>query len=233
MKIMIGDTESKKQAGIAAANLVQSGMGVGLGTGSTVFFALERLAERQKREGLKFFGVSTSFSTALLCRKFGIELRDSGSVSYLDLAIDGADEIDKNLNLIKGRGAAHLLEKVVASLAAQFVVVADFSKCVENLGEKFPVPLEILPAALGLVEADIKKLGGEFSIRMAGACKDGPTISDSGNIIVDANFGSIKDPVALSKKLDSIPGLLGHGLFAGLAKEAFIAGKAGVEHILL
>jgi ribose 5-phosphate isomerase A len=223
----------KKLAGAAAAALVQNGMGVGLGTGSTVFFTLERLAERQKTEGLKFFGVSTSFSTTLLCRKMGIELKDSGSVSHLDLAIDGADEIDKNLNLIKGRGAAHLLEKIVASLADKFVIVADSSKQVQNLGEKFPLPLEILPAALGLVESRIKSLGGSLEIRMAGACKDGPTISDSGNIIADAKFGLIKNPAALCKELDSIPGLAGHGLFANLAKEAFIAGEAGVEHILL
>jgi ribose 5-phosphate isomerase A len=223
----------KKFAGIAAANLVQNGMGVGLGTGSTVFFTLEKLAERQKTEGLKFFGVSTSFSTTLLCRKMGIELKDSGSVSHLDLAIDGADEIDKNLNLIKGRGAAHLLEKIVASLADKFVIVADSGKQVQNLGEKFPLPLEILPAALGLVESRIKSLGGSLEIRMAGVCKDGPTISDSGNIIADAKFGLIKNPDLLCKELDSIPGLAGHGLFANLAKEAFIAGEDLVEHISL
>ncbi|MDR1812473.1 MAG: ribose-5-phosphate isomerase RpiA [Candidatus Fibromonas sp.] len=221
----------KQQAGIAAADLVRGGMGIGLGTGSTVLFALERLAERQKNEGLKFFGVSTSFSTTLLCRKMGIELKDCGAVSHLDLAIDGADEIDKNLNLIKGRGAAHLLEKTVASLADKFVIVADSGKKVKNLGEKFPVPLEILPAALGLVETRVKKLGGTSLVRLAGASKDGPVISDSGNIIADANFGLIEDPAALCRELDSIPGLVGHGLFIGLAKEAFIAGEAGVEHI--
>jgi ribose 5-phosphate isomerase A len=223
----------KQQAGIAAANLVQSGMGIGLGTGSTVFFALERLAERQKTEGLKFFGVSTSFNTTLLCRRMGIELKDCSSILHLDMAIDGADEIDGNLNLIKGRGAAHLLEKIVASLAAQFIVVADSGKQVQNLGEKFPLPLEILPAALGLVEAEIKKLGGFLEIRMSGTGKDGPVISDCGNIIADAKFGLIKEPAVLCKELDSIPGLVGHGLFAGLAKEAFIAGEVGVYHISL
>jgi len=223
----------KQQAGIAAANLAQNGMGIGLGTGSTVFFALERLAERQKTENLRFFGVSTSFSTTLLCRKMGIELKDCGCVSHLDLAIDGADEIDPDLNLIKGRGAAHLLEKIVASLANRFIIVADCAKKVKNLGEKFPVPVEILPAALGLADAQVKKLGGTLKIRMAGDCKDGPAISDSGNIIADANFGLIKEPAALCKELDSIPGLVGHGLFIGLAKEAFIAGEAGVENISL
>jgi len=227
------EDDLKKLAGVAAAGLVQNGMAVGLGTGSTVFFALEHLAERQKTEGLKFFGVSTSFSTTLLCRKFGISLKESGSVSHLDIAIDGADEIDKNLNLIKGRGAAHLLEKIVASLSSKFIIVGDSGKTVQNLGEKFPVPLEILPAALGLVETRVKKLGGSLKVRMAGACKDGPTISDSGNIIADASFGIIKDAPALCKELDEVPGLLGHGLFVNLAKEAFIAGKDGVEHISL
>jgi ribose 5-phosphate isomerase A len=222
----------KQQAGISAANLVQNGMSVGLGTGSTVFFALERLAERQKAEDLKFFGISTSFSTTLLCRKIGIELKDSGSVSRLDIAIDGTDEIDPNLNLIKGRGAAHLLEKIIAKLADRFIIVADFTKKVKNLGEKFPVPLEVLPAALGLVETEIRNLGGILEIRFAGACKDGPTISDSGNIIADAKFGLIKEPEILCKRLDSIPGLVGHGLFTGLVKEAFIAGETGVEYFL-
>jgi ribose 5-phosphate isomerase A len=223
----------KQQAGIAAANLVQNGMGIGLGTGSTVFFALERLAERQKSENLRFFGVSTSFSTTLLCREMGIELKDCGCVSHLDLAIDGADEIDPGLNLIKGRGAAHLLEKIVASLASRLIIAADCTKKVKKLGEKFPVPVEILPSALGLAEAKIEKLGGILKIRMAGVYKDGPAISDSGNIIADANFGLIEEPAALCKELDSIPGLIGHGLFIGLAKEAFIAGEAGVEHISL
>jgi ribose 5-phosphate isomerase A len=226
-------TDLKKKAGIAAADLVQNGMGIGLGTGSTVFFALEKLAERQKTESLNFFGVSTSYSTTLLCRKMGIELKDCGSVSHLDLAIDGADEIDPNLNLIKGRGAAHLLEKIVASLADKFVVVADSAKKVKNLGEKFPVPLEILPSALGLAETRIKNLGGILEVRAAGACKDGPVISDSGNIIADAKFGLIKEPAILCKELDCIPGLIGHGLFINISKEAFIAGEAGVEHISL
>jgi ribose 5-phosphate isomerase A len=221
----------KQKAGIAAANMVQDGMGIGLGTGSTVFFALERLAMRQKIEDLRFFGVSTSFNTTLLCRKMGIKLKNSSFVSNLDLAIDGTDEIDNNLNLIKGRGAAHLLEKIVAKLAKRFIIVADSGKKVQTLGEKSPIPLEILPAALGLASTEIKKLGGIMEIRLAGLSKDGPVISDSGNIIADANFGLIKDPAALCKELDSIPGLAGHGLFVGLAKEAFIAGEAGVEHI--
>jgi ribose 5-phosphate isomerase A len=163
----------------------------------------------------------------------GIELKDSSAVSHLDLAIDGTDEIDKDLNLIKGRGAAHLLEKIVASLAKRFTIVADSGKQVQNLREKFPVPLEILPPALGLVETRVKHLGGVLAIRMAGACKDGPTISDSGNIIADANFGIIKDPKTLCMELDFVPGLLWHGLFVNLAREAFLAGKAGVEHISL
>jgi len=223
----------KQRAGISAANMVRDGMGIGLGTGSTMFFALEQLAIRQRIEDLRFFGVSTSFNTTLLCSKMGIKLKNISFVSHLDLAIDGADEIDENLNLIKGRGAAHLLEKVVAKLAKRFVIVADSGKKVKTLGEKFPVPLEVLPAALGLATAEVKKLGGVLEVRLAGTGKDGPVISDSGNIIADANFGLIKEPAALCRELDSIPGLVGHGLFIGLAKEAFIAGEAGVEHISL
>ena len=140
--------ELKKAAGVRAANMIESGMTVGLGTGSTAAYMVERLGERIQTEGLKVTAVSTSWSTTLQCRKLGIPLIDLGEATHLDIAIDGADEIDPAKNLIKGRGAAHLLEKIVASMADNYIIIADSGKKVQTLGEKFAVPLEILPNAI-------------------------------------------------------------------------------------
>lgn len=221
--------ELKKQAGIQAAEMVQDGMIVGLGTGSTAAYMIEHLALRMAREWIKFVGVSSSWSTTLQCRRLGIPLVDLGSVRKLDLVIDGADEIDPARNLIKGRGAAHLLEKVTAALTDQFIVIADSSKKVKQLGEKFPVPLEVLPSAYGLVCVRVEKLGGQVTVRQGSPGKDGPVISDSGNLICDAKFPVIPDAGLLSNELDSIPGLVGHGLFVGMAKQVILATPTGIE----
>jgi len=220
--------ELKKQAGYRAAELVKSGQKVGLGTGSTATHLVNRLAERIHSEGLRIEAVSTSWSTTLQCRKLGIPLLDLGAVSHLDIAIDGADEIDPARNLIKGRGAAHLLEKIVAEMADLYVVVADETKRVNHLGEKFAVPLEVLPSAIGLVAARVESLGGVVVVRMGAPGKDGPVISDSGNLIVDAKFGAIHDASKLNAQLNAIPGILGHGLFVGIAKHVILATSAGL-----
>ncbi len=221
--------ELKKTAGIRAANLIESGMAVGLGTGSTAAFMVERIGERIRTENLKVTAVSTSWSTTLQCRKLGIPLIDLGEARHLDIAIDGADEIDPNKNLVKGRGAAHLLEKIVASMADSYVIIADSGKKVRTLGEKFAVPLEILPGAIGSVTYKVKKLGAKLSVRMGAPGKDGPVISDSGNLIADAKFGPIADPERLDFELNKIPGLLGHGLFVGMASKAILAAPDGIE----
>lgn len=221
--------ELKKQAGIQAAEMVQDGMVVGLGTGSTAAYMIEHLALRMAREWIKFVGVSSSWSTTLQCRQLGIPLIDLGSVRKLDIVIDGADEIDPQRHLIKGRGAAHLLEKITAGLTDQFVVIADETKKVRRLGESFPVPLEVLPAAYGLVSVRVEKLGGVMSVRKGAPGKDGPVISDSGNLICDAKFPGIPDPELLAQELDGVPGLLGHGLFIGMAKKVILATSNGIE----
>ena len=175
----------KRDAGRHAADLVRSGMLVGLGTGSTAYFAIERIAERLRDEaGFSVKAVSTSFSTTLLCEKMGIPLLNVGSVSALDVAIDGADEIDPARNLIKGRGAAHLIEKIVARMAKRFVVVADETKRVKTLGTSMPVPIEVHPLALASLTKQVMDLTGaeRVEVRMAGKSKDGPVISDSGNL---------------------------------------------------
>ena len=229
MVLMATLDELKKAAGVKAANEIQDSMVVGLGTGSTAAYMVEHLAKRIREENLNVIGVSTSWSTTLQCRQLGIPLKEMGEVSELDIVIDGADEIDPQRGLIKGRGAAHLLEKVVASMAKRYIIIADSGKKVEKLGEKFAVPLEILPNAIGVVTAKVEALGAKVKVRMGAPGKDGPVISDSGNIIADAKFDEIKNPQELSDKLDSITGLVGHGLFINMATQVILATENGLE----
>ena len=215
--------ELKKAAGVRAADMIKDGMTVGLGTGSTAAHMVNRLAERIKNEGLSVVGVSTSWSTTLQCRSLGIPLKEMGEVSHLDMVIDGADEIDDQRNLIKGRGAAHLLEKIVASMTNNYVIIADSVKKVNKLGEKFAVPLEIIPGAIAVVTERVKKLGGDLKVRMGAPGKDGPVISDCGNLIADAKFGIIENPDKLARDLEHIVGIVGHGLFVGMATKVILA----------
>ena len=215
--------ELKKAAGVRAADMIKDGMTVGLGTGSTAAHMVNRLAERIKNEGLSVVGVSTSWSTTLQCRSLGIPLKEMGEVSHLDMVIDGADEIDDQRNLIKGRGAAHLLEKIVASMTDNYVIIADSGKKVNKLGEKFAVPLETIPGAIAVVTERVKKLGGDLKVRMGAPGKDGPVISDCGNLIADAKFGIIENPDKLARDLEHIVGIVGHGLFVGMATKVILA----------
>ncbi len=223
MALMATMDELKKAAGVRAADMIKDGMTVGLGTGSTAAHMVNRLAERIKTEGLNVVGVSTSWSTTLQCRSLGIPLKEMGEVSHLDMVIDGADEIDDNKNLIKGRGAAHLLEKIVASMTDNYVIIADSGKKVSKLGEKFAVPLEIIPGAIAVVTERVKKLGGDLKVRMGAPGKDGPVISDSGNLIADAKFGIIDNPDKLARDLEHIVGIVGHGLFVGIVTKVILA----------
>ncbi len=220
--------ELKKLAGCRAADKIKSGMRIGLGTGSTATFMIERLAERIRTENLEIKAVSTSWSTTLLCRKLGIPLMEMGEAAHLDIVIDGADEIDDKRNLIKGRGAAHLLEKIVAAMADTYIIIADDGKKVSELGKKFAVPLEILPNAIGLVTAKVETLGAKVKVREGAPGKDGPVISDSGNLIADAFFDGIQNPETLARNLEQIPGLLGHGLFVGMADLVILATPDGI-----
>ena len=214
---------AKRDAGFRAADMVKDGMIVGLGTGSTVFFAMERLGERIKNEGLKIKGVPTSNQTAMRAEEYGIPLTTLSLNPVLDIAIDGADQVSPEKNLIKGRGAALLREKIVADAAKKFVVVIDESKSVAGLNAA--VPIEILPFAYGSVCEKLKALGGNPEMRN-GVKKDGPVISDNGNYIFDCAFGDIKDPKALEKAINEIPGVLENGIFASMnAKTEIIIGK--------
>lgn len=217
-------TAAKQAAGTAAADLVESGMTLGLGTGSTTACALEALGTRIRKDGLDVVGVPTSFAAERLATQHGIPLTTLDAVPRLDLALDGADEVDPAGHLIKGRGAAHTREKVVAHASNRFVVLIDPSKPVDELGHAFPLPIEVVPMALGPVQRLIETLGGRPELRM-GRAKDGPVISDQGLWIVDAHFEGIADPEALNRTLNDQPGILDHGLFLNMATD-ILCGEA-------
>ncbi|NJL00680.1 MAG: ribose-5-phosphate isomerase RpiA [Spirulinaceae cyanobacterium SM2_1_0] len=203
----------KEEVGKAAAARVQSGTIVGLGTGSTTACAIAAIGDRLKTGDLKdIVGIPTSFQAEVLSKQYGIPLTSLDAVDHIDLAIDGADEVDPQKNLIKGGGAAHTREKVVDYLAAQFIVVVDGGKLVSKLGEKFKVPVEVIPMAITPVMRAIAQLGGEPELRM-GVKKAGPVVTDQGNLVVDVHFADIPDPVGLEQTLNNIPGVLENGIF--------------------
>jgi ribose 5-phosphate isomerase A len=210
MKEANANANAKRAAGEAAAELVKSGMVVGLGTGSTVAWTIRRLGQRVKEEDLEILGVPTSYQAEDLAISCAIKLTTLNQHPILDLAIDGADQVDFDLFAIKGGGAAHTREKVVACSARKFVVVADESKYVEKLSHS--VPVEVLPFASRLVELRLRKLVGVPVLRL-GKMKDGPVITDNGNFVIDADFGVIADPLSLAAELSQIPGLVEHGIF--------------------
>jgi len=223
---------AKKAAGIAAASCVESGMAVGLGTGSTAAYALEELARRIKDEGLHIQGVSTSFASDKLARKLKIPLATFYDVLRLDIAIDGADEVDPSFRLIKGRGAAMTREKIVASQADRFVVLIDPSKKVKKLGTRAPLPVEVLPMALNPVSHTLTEYGAEPELRI-GKSKDGPVITDQGFWVLDVHFpDGIDDPEGLNRLLNDHPGILGHGLFLDHTSDVLIGEADGrVVHL--
>ena len=227
MKDVSANADAKRLAGEAAAELVKSSMVVGLGTGSTVAWTIKRLGERVKEECLDFLGIPTSFQAENLAIASGIKLTTLNSHPVLDLAIDGADQVDHNLYVIKGGGAAHTREKVVAGSARRFVIVADESKYVQKL--TWPVPVEVLPFAFRLVERRLRDLGGKPVLRL-GKMKDGPVITDNGNFVMDVDFGVIEDPKGLAAKISPIPGVVEHGIFDNL-DELYLARGDGVEII--
>jgi ribose 5-phosphate isomerase A len=207
----------KQEVGKAAATRVQSSTIVGLGTGSTTAYAIEYLGSRLKSGEIKDIkGVPTSFQAEVLAKQYGIPLTTLDAIDHIDIAIDGADEVDPQKNLIKGGGAAHTREKIVDSLADQFIVVVDGNKLVDRLGSTFLLPVEVIPMAIAPVMRAIEKLGGKPELRM-GVKKAGPVITDQGNMVVDVKFDSIDNPAELEKTLNNIPGVLENGLFVGVA----------------
>ncbi|HEU5376614.1 MAG TPA: ribose-5-phosphate isomerase RpiA [Ktedonobacteraceae bacterium] len=217
----------KHMVGVAAAELIEPGMVIGLGTGTTAAELVRALAERL-RNGLKIVGaVPTSLETAQLAESLGIPLVSLDTHPTLDLAIDGADEIDPQLNLIKGGGGALLREKVVAAAARQFVVISDGSKLVPRLGTHFALPVEVVPFALTPVRRSLEALGASVEPRMRA---NQLFVTDNHNAILDCRFpAGIADPQELQKRLCMLAGVVEHGLFLGMAQRALVAGPAGIH----
>jgi ribose 5-phosphate isomerase A len=223
----MANEKEKEAAGRAAAKLVRDGDVVGLGTGSTAYFAVVALGERVKA-GLKIIGIPTSVQTADLARQVGIPLTTLDEHPEIDITIDGADEIDPELRLIKGGGGALLREKVVAAASKKMVVVADSAKVVPVLG-KFPLPVEIISFARTVVEKTIVSLGATPKLRTKA---DGSVfLTDNGNPILDCSFGKIAVPAALALALSNTPGIVEHGLFIGLVTLALVGRGNSVEEI--
>lgn len=217
----------KKNAAEHAVSLIQSGMKVGLGTGSTAKFAVEALGRRIRQEGLKVKGVPTSESTRKLAVEHGVPLLSFEEADRLDLCIDGADEADPGLNLTKGGGGALLREKVVAFVSERFYCVVDDAKLVDKL-HAFPLPIEVIPFAEKVVERELVRLGGTPTLRR----KDGaPYLTDNGLWILDCRFPPIEDPPMLARALSSIPGIAEHGLFCGLTHAIVVGTESGVRVI--
>lgn len=222
-------TESKRIAGRQAADLVQTGTIVGLGTGSTVFYTLERLGERIKEEGLELRGVPTSRDTEEKARGFGIPLVGFDAARSIALTIDGADEIDGRFRMIKGGGGALLREKVVASLSGEVITVVGPDKVVERLGTTFDLPVEVVPFARAACARRIAALGGTPAVRGG---EDAPYLTDNGNEILDVHFDAgIEDPAALELALDEIPGVVESGLFVGLSHVLVVGHDDGTADV--
>jgi len=216
----------KEVSGRRAAELVEDGMVVGLGTGSTVAFMLDRLAERIRDERLSIRGVPTSLDTERKAQKLGIPLVTLDDVDQIDLTIDGADEVDGAFNLTKGGGGALLREKVVAHASWNLAIVVGREKLVTRLGASFPLPVEVVPFARAAVEREVRAFGAEPILRMAASGK--PYLTDNGNQILDCRFSEgIENPEVMELELDRIPGIVETGLFVDMADVVIVGDTAG------
>jgi len=225
---MFNKDELKEEVGKMAASQIMDGQVVGLGTGSTTHHFIKYLGKRVSDEELDVMGIPTSYQSLILARNAGIKIT-SLDEHDIDIAVDGADEVDSNLNLIKGGGAAHTLEKIVDYCADKFVVIVDQSKLVDTLGA-FPVPLEIIPDSLRLVRENMANRNVEANLRM-GVQKDGPVITDNGNFVLDCQFGKITNPEKLEVELNTITGVVENGIFTGVVDKVIVGRESGVEEI--
>jgi ribose 5-phosphate isomerase A len=223
--------KEKKNAALEAVKHVKDGFIVGLGSGSTAAYAIEEIGNKMKREELRVLGVPTSYQALLLAVKHRIQITTLEEHPTLDLTIDGADQIDEELNLIKGMGGALAREKIVAFASKKLVIVADESKKVKVLGENSHlVPIEVLPLATPIVMRKIREIGGKPVLR-EGTRKVGPVITDNGNVIIDVDFGLIHNPAELERKL-RVPGVVETGLFVKMASVVYLGKRSGVEKLV-
>lgn len=217
----------KELVAAEAARRVESGMILGLGSGSTAKIFIEQVGQRWQAGELRDLkGVPTSFQSAQLAQQFGIPQITLNEIDHIDLAVDGADEVDPARNLIKGGGACHTREKLVDSRADYFLVVVDSTKLSDVLGSNFALPVEVVPEAYRQVMTALSALGGEPVLRMA-VRKAGPVVTDQGNLVIDAKFEAIGDPASLEPQINNIPGVLENGLFVGMADEVLVGDIEG------
>ena len=218
----------KNAANKAVEENIKEGMVLGIGSGSTVVYAVKKIAEINKTKNLDLKCIPTSFQSHQLIIENDLTLVSLDQYPVIDLDIDGADEIDDSLNLIKGGGGCLVQEKIIASASKKLVIIADYSKKSEILGENWHngVPIEIIPRALAPTMTKLEKLKGKPVLRMAKA-KAGPVVSDNGNFIIDVDFGRIENPLDLNLKILQIPGVVDSGLFLGMAQTAYIGQKDG------
>ncbi|RJS73031.1 ribose-5-phosphate isomerase RpiA [Methanophagales archaeon] len=217
--------EKKEKAAESAASLIKDGMIVGLGTGSTAEIAVRRIGNRIKEEGLKLLGIPTSLQTEMLAIECGIPITTLSEHPSLHICIDGADQVDSQLNLIKGGWGSHTREKIVSYAAKKLVICIEEEKLVELLNR--PVPLEVLPYAVKIVENQVKELGGVPVLRKEGN-KGRYFITEEGNLIIDADFGIIKNPESMNNTLSSVVGSVEHGIFTNAA-EVHVGDEKGVR----
>lgn len=218
----------KELVAYQAARLVEDGMLVGLGTGSTANYFIEELARRRSEEGLKVTAASSSVISAIKAQSLGLPLVAMEHLSRLDLYVDGADEVTPERGLLKGRGSDLVREKLLARAADRFIVLVDQSKLVERIGEKYPIPIEVIPFAWQLAKRTLEALGGRGGLRQ-NASKDGLAVSSHGSLILDMVFDPSVDGPTLNEMLNATPGVVEHGIFQGLASAIFVAQDGRVE----
>nr|YP_009530353.1 ribose 5-phosphate isomerase [Paulinella micropora]AXY63042.1 ribose 5-phosphate isomerase [Paulinella micropora] len=215
--------QMKQAVAISAVNQIRDGMILGLGSGSTAALMIQELGARIKKKELNdIVGVTTSFQGEVLATELGIPLKSLNAVSHIDLAIDGADEVDPHFQLIKGGGACHVQEKLVAARAKKFVVVVDSTKLVDKLNLSFLLPVEVLPGAWHQIKEQLEEMGAEVKLRMAQR-KAGPIVTDQGNLVLDILFkDGISDPMNMESRINNIPGVLENGLFVNLVDQVLV-----------
>ncbi len=222
--------ELKQRAAIQAVDLIESGMVLGLGTGSTAKFAVERMAERIQAGNLQnIIGIPSSDRTEKLARRLNIPLTDLETHPEIDLTIDGADEVDPDLNLIKGGGGALLREKIIAQASRINIIIVDESKLSPQLGTKWALPIEVIPFARKTELIFLGSIGGSVTLRVDE--NNAPFLTDQQNFILDSHFGRISDPDGLVSRLNDRAGIVEHGLFLGLATDVIVAGRENIRHL--
>ena len=222
--------ELKQRAAIQAVDLIESGMVLGLGTGSTAKFAVERIAERIQAGDLQnIIGIPSSDRTEKLARRLNIPLTDLETHPEIDLTIDGADEVDPDLNLIKGGGGALLREKIIAQASRINIIIVDESKLSPLLGTTWALPIEVVPFACKTEQLYLESIGGSVNLRVDE--NESAFLTNQQNFILDTHFGQISDPDGLVSRLNNRAGIVEHGLFLGLATDVIVAGRKDTRHL--